>query len=65
MTVANTIKIAQKHAADGNVPAACRILDGAIRAALSSKAQWTLSIAKRRILDAAVDATVSRSHVPA
>lgn len=64
MTIARTIKIADQHAANGNIPAACRILDGAIRAALSARAQWTLTIAKTRILDAAVAATVARSNQP-
>ncbi len=64
MTVARTIQLAEQHAANGNTPAACRILDGAIRAALSARAQWTLTLAKARILDAAVDATVARSNQP-
>ena len=62
MTVAKTIKLAEQHAANGNIQAACRILDGHIRAALSARSQVTLSIAKMRILDAAVDATVARSN---
>lgn len=65
MTIAQTIAIANQHAANGNVPAACRILDGAIRAALRPKGQMQLSIVKQRILDAAVDATVSRSQARA
>jgi len=65
MTIARTIAIADQHAANGNVPAACRILDGAIRAAMRPKGQMQLSIAKQRILDAAVDATVARSQARA
>lgn len=64
MTIARTIKLADQHAANGNIPAACRILDGAIRAALSTRSQWTLTLAKARILDAAVNATVARSNQP-
>lgn len=62
MTIARTIAIAEQHAARGDIPAACRILDTAIRAALSNRAKWKLDIAKTRILDAAVDATVARSQ---
>lgn len=61
MTVARTIQIAEQHAARGDVPAACRILDFAIRTASSARSQWKLDMAKARILDAAVDATVARS----
>jgi hypothetical protein len=61
MTIAKTIKLAEDHARNGNVPGACRILDSAIRVAGTHKAKWTLDIAKTRILDAAVDATVARS----
>lgn len=64
MTIARTIQIAEQHAARGDTPAACRILDTAIRAALSNSAKWKLDIAKARILDAAVDATVARSNQP-
>ena len=64
MTVAKTIKLAEQHASNGNVPAACRIIDGHIHAALSARSQMTLSIAKMRIIDAAVDATVARSNQP-
>jgi hypothetical protein len=62
MTVAETIALAEQHAKNGNVPAACRILDFAICAALSNRSKWKMDIAKARILDAAVNATVAASH---
>jgi hypothetical protein len=65
MTVAETIKLAESHAAAGNVQGACRILDAAKRAAKSNKSQWAFDIAKTRILDRAVDAMVARSQVAA
>ena len=63
MTVAKTIALAEAHAKNGNVQGACRILSSAMRAAKSSRSQWAFDIAKARILDAAVDATVARSQV--
>ena len=63
MTVAKTIAIAEAHTKNGNVEGACRILSSAMRAAKSSRSQWAFDIAKARILDAAVDATVARSQV--
>lgn len=65
MTVAKTIALAEVHAKNGNVEGACRILTSAMRAAASSKSQWAYDIAKARILDAAVDATVARSQARA
>lgn len=62
MTIAKTIQIAEQHAAHGRIEAACSILNAAMRAAASSRSQWKLDIAKARILDAAVDATVARSQ---
>jgi hypothetical protein len=61
-TITRTIEIAEQHAANGNTPAACRVLNFAIRAALSGKSQIRLDMAKARILDAAIDATVARSQ---
>ena len=65
MTVAKIIEIANAHAKNGNIEGACRILPSAMRAAKSSRSQWAFDIAKTRILDAAVDATVARSQVRA
>lgn len=62
MTIAKTIALANQHAANGNVPAACRILDLSIRASLSAKTAAQYAAAKQRILDAAVDANVARSR---
>lgn len=65
MTVAKTIELANAHAKNGNIEGACRILTSAMRAAKSSRSQWAFDIAKTRVLDAAVDATVARSQVRA
>ena len=48
MTVARTIQIAEQHAARGDVPAACRILDFAIRTAISARSQWKLDVTVAR-----------------
>jgi hypothetical protein len=65
MTAAKTIELANAHAKNGNVEGACRILTSAMRAAKSNRSQWAFDIAKARILDAAVDATVARSQARA
>jgi hypothetical protein len=65
MTVAETIKLAERHAAADNVQGACRILDAAQRAAKSNKSQWAFEIAKANILWRAVDDMVARSQVAA
>jgi len=65
MTVAETIKLAERHAAADNVEGACRILDAAQRAAKSNKSQWAFEIAKANILWRAVDDMVARSQVAA
>ena len=62
MTVAKTIAIAEAHAKRGDMEAACRIITSAMRAAKSSRSQWTYRIAQQRILDAAVDEMVARSQ---
>lgn len=63
MTVAKTIQLAQQHAHNGNFDGACRILNAAMRSAKSGRSQRAFDIAKSKILDAAVDATVARSQV--
>lgn len=62
MTIDQTIITAQEYAKRDAVEAACRVLNSAMAKAKRSKDQWRLDIAKRQILDAAVDATVARSQ---
>lgn len=62
MTIAQTIITAQEYANRDAVEAACRILNEAIIKAKRGKDQMRLDIAKRAILDGAVDATVARSQ---
>ena len=60
-----TIKIANQHVANGNTDGALRILDSALRGALSSRTAAPLYLAKMKIVDAMIDATVARSQVSA
>lgn len=50
MTIAKTIAIAEQHAARGDVAAACRILDGSIRAALQASGKRKLEEARASIV---------------
>lgn len=61
-TIARTIEIARQHAARGDVPAACRVLDLAMRAALTSRTYYRLYAVRCAILDASIDAMVARSQ---
>ena len=62
MTITQTIITAQEYAKRDAIEAACRLLNKAMVTAKRAKDQMRIEIAKREILDAAVDATVSRSH---
>jgi hypothetical protein len=62
MTIKQTIITAQEYANRDAVEAACRILNAAIAKAKRGSDQMRLDVAKRQILDAAVDATVARSQ---
>ena len=62
MTIAQTIITAQEYAKRDAVDAACRLLNDAMSRANRGKDQMRLDIAKRAILDAAVDATVASSQ---
>ena len=64
MTINQTIITAQEYANRGAVEAACRLLNAAMARAKRDKDQVRCDIAKRAILDAAVDATVARSIKP-
>ena len=61
MTIKQTIITAQELANRGHIEAACRRLNDAMAKAKRGSDQMRLDIAKRKILDAAVDATVARS----
>ena len=62
MTIAQTIITAQEYSNRDAVEAACRLLNDAMSRAKRGKDQMRLDIAKRAILDGAVDATVARSQ---
>jgi len=62
MTIAKTIILAQEYAKRDAVDVACRVLNNAMATAKRSKDQMRIDIAKREILDAAIDATVARSQ---
>jgi len=62
MTIAQTIITAQEYAKRDAIEAACRLLNNAMATAKRAKDQMRIDIAKREILDAAVDAMVSRSQ---
>ena len=61
MTIAQTIITAQEYAKRDAVEAACRLLNAAMEKAKRGSDQMRIDIAKRQILDAAIDATVARS----
>lgn len=63
--VDQTIRIARQHFDNGNVDAAMRIMNSAIRAAQNSRAGARLYLAKTAMLDVLVDATVAKSQVSA
>lgn len=61
MNIAHTIITAQEYAKLGAVDAACRILRNRMATAKRGADQLKLDMARLKILDAAVDATVARS----
>lgn len=62
MTVSQTIIAAQEHAKHGRIETACQLIRDRMEIAKRGNDQIRLDIARLAVLDAAIDAMVSRSQ---